>query len=463
MRLAWFTPLPPIRSGIALYNTELLPHLRSHTIDVFVDCLPTYKQNGANGVFTAHDFIWKHTANPYDLVVYQLGNSPYHDYMWPYLVRYPGLTVLHDGQLHHARGRSLLQDGRKADYRSEFRFNHPDAGPDIPELGILGLLGSLTYLWPMTRVVVESSRLLVVHESWLAAEIRESLPQARVDVISMGVPEPSINPQGRASVRARHGISSDAILFAAFGKITPEKRIAEALRAASTVEPGSFPIHILLCGEPVEHYDALADAERLGIGDRVTITGYIPTNEMPHYITAADACLCLRWPSARETSASWLRCLAAGQPTIVTDLVHLTNVPVLDPRNWKVSGYSAGRDELHRRVNPVCVAIDILDEDHSLMLAMQRLAVDAQLRRELGENARSLWNERFKLESMVTAYERVLSDALQLAIPRRNALPPHLLRDGTRKARELLTSMDIKMTSLRTLKPHDIGHDVESS
>ena len=80
--------------------------------------------------------------------------------MWAYLVRYPGLVVLHDGQLHHARGRMLLQrwQPRRDDYRREFWFNHPDANPDLAELGAVGLLGSLTYLWPMLRIVVESSR-----------------------------------------------------------------------------------------------------------------------------------------------------------------------------------------------------------------------------------------------------------------------------------------------------------------
>src|SRR5687767_1618231 len=111
-RLAWFTPLPPVRSGIAQYNRELLPALSSsHQIDLFVDGLPEHFEPPAENtpVFTAHDFVWKHLREPYDLVVYQLGNAPCHDYMWAYLVRYPGLVVLHDGQLHHARARSLLQ------------------------------------------------------------------------------------------------------------------------------------------------------------------------------------------------------------------------------------------------------------------------------------------------------------------------------------------------------------------
>ena len=34
-----------------------------------------------SGVFSAHDFVWKQLREPYDLVVYQLGNAACHDYM----------------------------------------------------------------------------------------------------------------------------------------------------------------------------------------------------------------------------------------------------------------------------------------------------------------------------------------------------------------------------------------------
>ena len=452
MRLAWFTPLPPVRSGVSLYSAELLPQLKqTHAIDTFVDTVPRHPAVGANDVFSAHDFIWKHASDPYDLVVYQLGNSPCHDYMWPYLVRYPGLTTLHDGQLHHARGRCLLRRKREDDYRSEFRFNHPAAHPEVTELGIAGLLGSLTYLWPMRRVVATSSRLLVVHDSWLAEEIGEELPDAQVEVISMGVPELPAAPEARETVRARHGIPPDAVLFAAFGKITPEKRISHALRATTTQSTGAFPIHVLLCGEPVDHYDARADAERLGISDRVTVTGYIDDQDMPDYIAAADVCLCLRWPSARETSASWLRCLAAGKPTIVTDLAQLANIPALDPRDWGVSGYVGGRDGDGHLVLPACVGIDILDEDHSLMLAVRRLATDPALRRELGRGARALWESSFTLDQMVAGYEPVLEMASRVDAPDRQALPPHLLADGTERARSLLASMKVQPLELDML------------
>ena len=119
LRLAWFSPLPPARSGVASYTAELVPLLRH---ELAIDCFPESR---------AHDFIWQHRRAPYDLVVYQLGNAPFHDYMWPYLVAYPGLVVLHDPRLHHARARLLLSQKRFDSYRHEFWFDHPDATRDF--------------------------------------------------------------------------------------------------------------------------------------------------------------------------------------------------------------------------------------------------------------------------------------------------------------------------------------------
>src|SRR5438309_1482774 len=156
MSIAWFSPLPPIRSGVAAYSAELLPHLeRTLTIDRFDEA-------------RAHDFVWKHRRAPYDLVVYQLGNAPCHDYMWAYLTKYPGLAVLHDARLHHARARSLLQRNRFDDYRAEFRFDHPGAPADVTEYAVEGLGGPIYYLWSMLRVVMNTARLIAVHNARVA-------------------------------------------------------------------------------------------------------------------------------------------------------------------------------------------------------------------------------------------------------------------------------------------------------
>ena len=464
-RIAWFSPLPPVKSGIAMYCSELLPALAAeHKIDVFVDGPPAAIESPHERLqlFSAHDFIWKNLAHPYDLVVYQLGNAPCHDYMWAYAVRYPGLVVLHDGQLHHARARMLLQQRhpRREDYRREFRFNHPDAHPDLAELGAVGLLGSLTYLWPMLRIIVESSRHLLVHNEWLAESIRQAHPGAAIDVVEMGVPAPAPLAGARGQIRSRHGISEDAVLFTALGKVTPEKRLREAIRALASIVETAPHAHLLVAGETVDYYDLQAEAERLDVSTRVTISGYVSDDEIDNYVAASDVCLCMRWPTSRETSASWLRCLAAGKPTISTDLVHTGDIPTLDPRNWSVlaglkastttdadatpgdaDGIPTEEGEIASEARPVGVSIDILDEGHSLKLALRRLATDEKLRLALGSNARELWARRFKLETMVEGYRTAIARILQAA-PRDadglKTLPDHLRATGTEHAESLV-------------------------
>jgi len=424
------------------------------SIDVFVDgpAAGFESPHERLQLFDAHDFIWMHAREAYDLIVYQLGNAPCHDYMWAYLVRYPGLVVLHDGQLHHARGRMLLQrrQPRLDDYRREFRFNHPEANPDLAELGSVGLLGSLTYLWPMLRIVVESSRRVLVHNDWLAEQIREAHPAATVDVVEMGVPGSVLRAGARQKIRLRHGIPDDAVVFTAFGKVTPEKRVREAMRAFASVVEGVPHARLLVAGETVEYYDLQAEAERLGVSERVIFSGYLPDEDIDDYLTASDVCLCMRWPTSRETSASWLRCLAAGKPTISTDLVHTVDVPTLDPRNWSVlAGLPAAAREDSASVGetegetaqPVGVSIDILDEGHSLKLALRRMATDEKLRAALGSNARTLWAERFRLEGMAAGYLRVVAQLLEASPDHPStptSLPIHLRADGREHAESLV-------------------------
>ena len=445
MRLAWFTPLPPERSGISAYSAELLPALaEKYSLDVFTGSASAAAPSGVE-VFDAHDFIWKHQRHPYDLTVYQLGNATCHDYMWPYLFRFPGLVVLHDGQLHFARARLLLQQKRYADYRAELRFNHPDVRADVADLGITGLLGPLHYFWPMLRTVVEASRCVAVHSPGLAAELREEFPKATIADLRMGVPAGTPG-SSQGALRSRHSLPAlpalpeDAVVFAAFGRITPEKRIAQILQALAAIGEAEPPMHLLLVGESASYYDALDEAQSLGVSDQVTLTSFVDDGDLADYLECADVCLCLRWPSARETSASWLRCLAAGKATIVTDLTHTVEVPSLDPRSWKpLYAPQINEDATEvRPVEPICVSLDILDEDHSLRLAMRRLAQDDALRAQLGRQARTYWQRHHTLDHMVRDYASLVERALE-APPPVGKLPAHLRQEGIEHVLALTT------------------------
>jgi glycosyltransferase involved in cell wall biosynthesis len=171
--------------------------------------------------------------------------------------------------------------------------------------------------------------------------------------------------------------------------------------------------HLLLAGQQAPELDLSGAIRSLGLDKRVTIAGYLKDDEaLTDHIAACDVSLNLRWPTAEETSGPWLRALAAGKPTIITDLPHLVDVPSLDPRTWTTM--HAGRPGA---ADAVCVSIDILDEDHSLRLALRRLGRDAALRSTLGGRARGWWEAHHTVDAMIAAYEAAIARARTLAAP----------------------------------------------
>ena len=413
MRIAWFSPLPPARSGIAAYSADMLSRLASgHAIDGFSEA-------------NARDFLWMARRDPYDLVVYQLGNAPCHDYLWGYLAAFPGLTVLHDARLHQARARALLQQERFDDYREEFRYDHPDARRDFVEYAVAGLGGPIYYTWSMLRVVVRTARLVAVHNARVAADLREEFPGAAIEDIHLGTAPLTADAAARRRIRAALGVPDQATLFAAFGKITAEKRIGAILRAFEAIAVERVDVHLLLAGDASD-YPALG--EQLAASPhaaRVHLAGYVADEAIASHLAAADVCLCLRWPTALETSASWLQCLAAGRATVISDLAHLVDIPAA-----------------------VAIKIDLLDEDASLRQAMLALADDAGRREALGRAGQAYWSAHHTLDVMAADYDVLFAKAAALPTPLVADLPAHFAADHSQTAREITARFAIPTRSL---------------
>jgi glycosyltransferase involved in cell wall biosynthesis len=394
MRIAWFSPFPPERSGIAAYSVEIVPLLSAaHAID-------RVPESGA------HDFVWKHRRHPYDLIVYQLGNAPCHDYMWAYLAAYPGLVVLHDARLHHARARRLLKDRRSDDYRRELAYDHPDARPDVAEYAVEGLSGPINYFWSMLRVVMRTARLVAVHNTRLADDLRSEYTGVDIEAIRMGVPAIGTDAGARRRVRQALHIPDEAVVFAAFGKVTPEKRIPAILSALAVLRRDGIDAWLLVVGDAGDSPELVADGVRA--------TGYVVDKDIGGYLAAADACLCLRWPTALETSASWLRCLAAARATVMTDLPHLVDIPL-----------------------SVALRVDLLSEERDLVDALRRLAVEPPLREALARAGHAYWRADHTLASMADDYLRLLPLAAARPAPAPTDLPPHFTEDYSEPAREI--------------------------
>jgi hypothetical protein len=78
-----------------------------------------------------------------------------------------------------------------------------------------------------------------------------------------------------------------------------------------------------------------------------------------------------------------------------------------------------------------------MDEDHSLRLAMRRLASDPDLRASLGAAGRAYWRQEHAPECMIDDYRLLLDAAAASPVPR-PTLPAHLVNDGDGLLKTLL-------------------------
>src|SRR4051812_15795720 len=82
MRIAYFSPLPPSKSGIADYSAALIDVLKQYaSVETFTS-LPTHPPQA-------------------DIPLYQIGNNGYHSFVYEQAISHPGVVVLHEANLHH--------------------------------------------------------------------------------------------------------------------------------------------------------------------------------------------------------------------------------------------------------------------------------------------------------------------------------------------------------------------------
>lgn len=421
MRLAWFTPWPPERSGIAGRSVDVTRVLadRGWAIDVFVDRrrVPATRAGddppapGEVRVQSAHEFLWRQHRGQFDLVVYQMGNSTAHAFIWPYLTACPGLTILHDAHLHHSRGADLITPASADAYRRAFAFDHPEASPDLAELAIAGFDGEYHYLWPMVRSAVVASRAVGVHTRGGARQLQAEYPDRTIEYVALGMGrEVPCTEAERVDIRERLAIPADALLLGVFGGLTADKCVPEVLDAFARLRRLTPRAHLLLGGAPDPRLELADRIAALNLGPHVTIADALSDDEFECAIAAIDISVNLRWPTARETSGPWLQALAAGRPTVVLDLQQHVDVPSLDPQTW-LPRPGRLRDE------PVTVAIDILDQQHSLDLSLTRLATDPALRDRLGRAARAWWEREHTVSRMADDYQRLAVRAAAVPAP----------------------------------------------
>lgn len=363
LRLAYFSPLPPDRSGIVDYSRELLPALAQQAeITLFAEdprtIGPGWDRNIA--LRPLADFLV--TRADYDLAIYHVGNSPQHETIYKLALRYPGLVVLHDQAIHQFLAKIGGLDSACTAYVRDLGYVQGPRGMDLAWDVCYGQEPCPCFSLPLNDRLVDRSLGMIVHSHTVAASLREQRADRPVAVVPQLMPLHS--GQNR---RKMLGAGDNTLIFATIGQIANNRQLDLALRSFARLRQ-QFPDSLyLIVGQVAEDFDLDNLIAGLSLGDSVYRTGYVDgLTAFIDWTATADVIVNLRFPTVGETSAAALRALATGRPVIVFDF------------GW----YSELPDTVSCKVKP-------LDEE-GLLAAMLSLAEDRDRCQKMGQQAYQL-------------------------------------------------------------------------
>jgi glycosyltransferase involved in cell wall biosynthesis len=325
-RYVVWSPLPPERSGISDYSDELLGPLHD-----LVDVAVAAREPDTTEVPPGVDVLDPATATAEaDLNLYHMGNhSGVHSWIYRQALAQPGVVVLHDTSLLDFNLGYFGGIGEPA-FRTEVEYAHgpvwghahdPALANGWPAIEVDGVRTVDASTLTMERRLVSGSRGVIVHDPFSASWLRERYPDVPVFVVPSGAPVR--HDTDRAATRAKFGWHDEHVVFGVFGGFNRIKRILVAALAFGQVRRRWPQARLLIAGH-VDFPDIMADVmntiDQLGLRDSVHVALSPPKEEFEDLITATDAVVNLRWPSAGETSAVMMRAFGAGRIVITSDL-----------------------------------------------------------------------------------------------------------------------------------------------
>jgi glycosyltransferase involved in cell wall biosynthesis len=322
LRLAYVSPLPPQRSGIADYSAELLPELAKHyDIELIVDTRRLTQPALSTPLPVRDpDHLIAH-ASDYDRVLYHFGNSEFHEYMFELLETVPGTVVLHDFFLGDAQWHLEYFCGRRNGLARALYASHGYQA--MADRIRLGDLSTVIARYPCSFEVIRRAQGVIFHSHYSAALMQHWYAKSShvhtTLIPLLRRPAETNAPASRIEDRRALGLSDDDFLVCAFGLLGPTKLNDRLLRVWKKSALGTNPqCRLVFVGEnPHDAYGAAIKAEHDQLPvPNVEITGWADEAMFRRYLRAADIAVQLRGRSRGETSAAVLDTMNHGVPTI---------------------------------------------------------------------------------------------------------------------------------------------------
>ncbi|NCA80808.1 MAG: glycosyltransferase, partial [Sphingobacteriia bacterium] len=389
--IAWFSPLPPIESGISDYSLDIINELsKTVHVDIYIDNYkPIDIKNGHCHVYH-HDQYPKHHAK-YEKTIYHIGNNMFHAYMMPYLMKYNGIIVLHDLNL-SGLALNLYYAKNKVD---EFiRALSEDHDIEKVKAYVDGLVKGTNGLketeFSCHKFVTKHAEKVIVHSEYAKQYLlKKDLGMNVTHIPLYGILKS--NPS-RETAKKELKIDQDIFVITVVGYAQHAKRILPIVNAFIKLNHENPRTKLVIVGKTTADIKKSVDEILLQNKKEhmVEITGYVESDILDQYIVASELCMNLRYPYYGESSASLMRILGIGRTTIVTDIGSFGELP----------------NEVVYKLDPPNLNGD-LAEEKTILSAMKLLLFDEKKRIKYEENSQK-FVEHHSISDTAQLYEQAI-------------------------------------------------------
>ena len=394
MKIAYFSPLNPIKSGVSDYSEELLEYLGGYgRIDLFID---DYKPTSSwiyehFNIYNFRRIFENHGKNDHDVNIYHIGNNDNHSYIYSVCQQYPGVVVLHEPMLHHFVFSQTVGNNRIRDYLRELDYCYKAERSQIVKVTLEERDENAWYDYPLVDRIVDSSLGVIVHSEYARAKVLDVNPNARVKkILHHWAPQKADHERSPELIREILGFRPDEFLIGSMGYINSSKRIDVFLRVMAKAKALGYPVKLLLVGKMLSGMDVPRWIEDLGLEQDVLVAGFVDTMTFGEYLNVPDMFVALRHPSAGETSGSVIKMMGAGKPVMLSNEYAFSEFP-----------------------DDCCIKIPIgPDEEDQLLERLIYYIENPDERRALGERSKAYIMKQHDIQDAARGYIEFATELL---------------------------------------------------
>ena len=238
------------------------------------------------------------------------------------------------------------------------------------------------YEWAIDRRLARStSAIVAVSQSVADYLVQGGIPREKIRVIYGGVALDPVTQVVNGKIRAELGIPDNAKLLAIVGRLSPEKRIKDAIWAADLLKVCRDDVHLLVIGDGPLRERLLRYRDQIDIRDRVHFLG--ERSDVRRILS--------------ELTALWLTSEHEGLPNAVLEAM-AAGIPAV------ASDIPGNRELVQHEQTGYRFAVG---DRAALARHTMRLLDDPALARRLGEAGRRRAEEKFSLAGMLDSYAQL--------------------------------------------------------